>query len=136
MMIFLIVFFSTVMVYVPAFFICKFILLPLYDKAMAKLNAYIDKVAPPPPCAVKQQEVYDFYMKILTTNQNTRGEYWFHVQAENHCSQAEAMLIMLEHDCEDAGIQMNYDYAASLTGYAFELEARQSSANFLKQNGR
>ena len=135
-MVLLIILSAFVIVYGPAIIIIKLVLIPLYDKVMAKVNAYLERVAPTPACAIKQQEVYDLYMKILTTSKNTRGEYWFHVQAENHCSQAEAMLIMLEHDCEDAGIQMNYDYAAGLTGYAFELEARQSSVNFLKQNGR
>lgn len=51
-----------------------------YDDAVDSLA---EKIAPPPANARKQQEVYDFYMNILCTGQNTRGEYTFLVQQEN-----------------------------------------------------
>ena len=118
-MVLFIVLSAFVIVYVPTIVIIKLVLIPSYDKVMAKVNAHLERVTPTPACAIKQQEVYDFYMNILKTNHNTRGEYWFHVQAENHCSLNEARMIMLQHDCDDAGIEMNFEYAASLTGYAF-----------------
>ena len=84
-----------------------------YDDAVDSLA---EKIAPPPANARKQQEVYDFYMNILQTNHNSRGEYVFIVQQQLKCTQPVALMYLLEHDCQDAGIKMNRAYALDLCG--------------------
>lgn len=84
-----------------------------YDDAVDRLA---EKIAPPPDNACKQQEVYDFYMNILCTNHNTRGEYVFFVEQELKCTRPVALMYLLEHDCQDAGIKMNRAYAMDLCG--------------------
>lgn len=55
-------------------------------------------------------------MNILCTGQNTRGEYTFLVQQKIKCTRPMALMYMLEHDCQDAGIEMNRAYAMDLCG--------------------
>lgn len=56
-------------------------------------------------------------MNILCTGQNTRGEYTFLVQQKKiKCTRPMALMYMLEHDCQDAGIEMNRAYAMDLCG--------------------
>lgn len=80
------------------------------------VDSLAEKIAPPPANARKQQEVYDFYMNILCTGQNTRGEYVCFVMQELQCTRPIAFMYMLEHDCQDAGIEMNRAYAMDLCG--------------------
>ena len=66
-----------------------------------------------PMCARKQQEVQDSWLAIAENGHNLRGEYAFKIQQERHCSWSEAIYIMICHDCEDMGIQVNHEYAAN-----------------------
>lgn len=84
-----------------------------YDDAVDSLA---EKITPPHANARKQQEVYDFYMNILCTGQNTRDEYTFPVQQKIKCTCSMALVYMLEHDCQHAGIEMNRAYAMDLCG--------------------
>ena len=77
-------------------------------------------------CARKQQEVMDSLMGIAHNGHNLRGEYAFQIQQKYHCSEAEADYIMVCHDCEDMGVQVNHAYAASVTGYDIEQLNRRS----------
>lgn len=79
-----------------------------------------------PMCGRKQQEVMDSLMGIAHNGHNLRGEYAFQVQQKYHCSDAEANYIMVCHDCEDMGVQVNHAYAASVTGYDIEQLNRRS----------
>ena len=63
---------------------------------------------------------------IAHNGHNLRGEYAFQVQQKYHCSDAEANYIMVCHDCEDMGVQVNHAYAASVTGYDIEQLNRRS----------
>lgn len=79
-----------------------------------------------PMCARKQQEVQDSWLAIAENGHNLRGEYAFQVQQERHCSWSEAIYIMICHDCEDMGIQVNHEYAANVSGYSIEQLNRRS----------
>ena len=79
-----------------------------------------------PMCARKQQEVMDSLMGIAHNGHNLRGEYTFQICNERHCSEAEALYIMICHDCEDMGIQVNHEYAANVSGYSIEQLNRRS----------
>ena len=63
---------------------------------------------------------------IAENGHNLRGEYAFQVQQERHCSWSEAIYIMICHDCEDMGIQVNHEYAANVSGYSIEQLNRRS----------
>lgn len=104
----------------------------VYVVACGVANA-INKVLPEPDpneglpmCARKQQEVQDSWLAIAENGHNLRGEYAFQVQEERHCSWSEAIYIMICHDCEDMGIQVNYEYAANVSGYSIEQLNRRS----------
>ena len=115
-----------------AIVIAALIFAAVYVVAYGVANA-INKVLPEPDpneglpmCARKQQEVQDSWLAIAENGHNLRGEYTFQVQQERHCSEAEALYIMICHDCEDMGIQVNYEYAANVSGYSIEQLNRRS----------
>lgn len=112
--------------------IAALIFAAVYVVAYGVANA-INKVLPDPDpneglplCARKQQEVQDSWLAIAKNGHNLRGEYAFQVQQERHCSWSEAIYIMICHDCEDMGIQVNYAYAANVSGYSIEQLNRRS----------
>ena len=95
-------------------------------KAVLKVLPESDPNEGLPMCARKQQEVQDSWLAIAENGHNLRGEYAFQVQEERHCSWSEAIYIMICHDCEDMGIQVNYEYAANVSGYSIEQLNRRS----------
>lgn len=95
-------------------------------KAVLKVLPESDPNEGLPMCARKQQEVMDSLMGIAHNGHNLRGEYAFQIQQKYHCSEAEADYIMVCHDCEDMGVQVNHAYAASVTGYDIEQLNRRS----------
>ena len=95
-------------------------------KAVLKVLPESDPNEGLPMCARKQQEVMDSLMGIAHNGHNLRGEYAFQIQQKYHCSEAEADYIMVCHDCEDMGVQVNHAYAASVTGYSIEQLNRRS----------
>lgn len=95
-------------------------------KAVLKVLPESDPNEGLPMCARKQQEVQDSWLAIAENGHNLRGEYAFQICNERHCSEAEALYIMICHDCEDMGIQVNYEYAANVSGYSIEQLNRRS----------
>ena len=95
-------------------------------KAVLKVLPESDPNEGLPMCARKQQEVQDSWLAIAENAHNLRVEYTFQICNERHCSEAEALYIMICHDCEDMGIQVNHEYAANVSGYSIEQLNRRS----------